>query len=231
MKDVTGWNAGLLLDYNGVIVDDESVHESAFCETLAKFGLDLTPELYRRCCLGRTDADGFRELAASLGGMLEQKSIPELVELKGYHYRQLVAGAEIFYPGIMQTLKDLSQHFALAIVTSSQRVDVLAAIEGTIIPKLIAFVLAAEDVKRGKPDPEGYLLGATRLGFPREHIVVVEDSASGVSAAVAAGLRCIAVKHTTDASLLSKAHMIIEKTTDITPDLVKRILVEVVDHD
>ncbi|OEU67931.1 MAG: hypothetical protein BA863_18230 [Desulfovibrio sp. S3730MH75] len=223
--------SALLFDYNGVIVDDEAIHEEAFRATLKKMNLSLTDDMYRDYCLGRTDADGFRALAETNLGAFKGVSIQKLVDDKGNQYRRLIKDRKVFYPGIVQTLEELSHHFKIAIVTSSHRADVAAAINNTIIPTLIQFILTAEDVINGKPDPEGYLLGAKRLGISRDCIVVVEDSMSGVLAAISAGIRCIAVKQTTSDEYLSIANMILGKTTDITTKIIERVLSDEITHE
>lgn len=225
MKDYRELQYGILFDYNGVIADDELVHEIAFGQTLKSMGLELTANTYQNCCLGRTDADGFRELSELFGAPLRQMSISDLVEQKGKHYQHLVADIDIFYPGVIDTIEILAKHFRLAIVTSSQRADIDAALQSTSIPRLVEFILTAEDVTHGKPNPQGYLIGANRLSLPLNRIAVVEDSASGVAAAVAAGLCCIAVKQTTEVERLHHADIIVDNTTDITPKMVKGLFV------
>ena len=73
-----------------------------------------------------------------------------------------------------------------AIVTSAPRA--LAEVRlGAVNLPIPAVMITAEDVQRGKPDPQGFLLGAARLGVPISQCLVFEDSAAGVAAAKAAG--------------------------------------------
>ncbi len=80
-----------------------------------------------------------------------------------------------------------------ALVTMSKRNDVLHVLHSLGIEQSLDLVLTVEDVKRGKPDPELYLLAAQRLGVPPKECLVLEDSVNGVRAAVAAGMNVVAI--------------------------------------
>jgi sugar-phosphatase len=77
-------------------------------------------------------------------------------------------------------------------------------------------MVCADDVQRGKPDPEGYLSAAQRLGFAPHECVVVEDAPAGLEAAKAAGMRSIAVLGTYGAGDLALAHYTIRDVTGMT---------------
>ena len=76
-------------------------------------------------------------------------------------------------------------------------------------------LVTAEDVQRGKPEPEAYLLGAQRLGVPPAQCVVIEDAPAGIAAAHAAGMRAIAVATTHDQQALGQADMIVPELASV----------------
>jgi beta-phosphoglucomutase len=90
------------------------------------------------------------------------------------------------------------------------------------VPVAIAAIVAAEDVARGKPDPEGHLRALERLGSPAPgDVCVVEDTEAGIAAAKAAGMRCLAVLGTLARERLAAADEVVER---IDVALVRRLL-------
>ena len=82
-------------------------------------------------------------------------------------------------------------------------------------------IVSAEDVLRGKPDPEVYLLAATRVGVPAESCIVVEDAVAGIEGARRAGMRSIGVSH--DGKDLH-ADVVVESLELLEPDAFDRLL-------
>jgi beta-phosphoglucomutase-like phosphatase (HAD superfamily) len=77
-------------------------------------------------------------------------------------------------------------------------------------------MICAEDLSRGKPDPEGYLSAALRLGRASKDCIVIEDAPAGIEAAHNAGMRVIAIAATYPADQLSGADLVVERLTDLT---------------
>jgi sugar-phosphatase len=75
-------------------------------------------------------------------------------------------------------------------------------------------IVGEEDASRGKPDPEGFLLAAERLGVRREECMAIEDALEGIAAGKAAGMRCIGVTTTRPAERLSQADLVVESLED-----------------
>ncbi len=109
-------------------------------------------------------------------------------------YRELVADDNPITAETAALVRVLAEHdVPMAIVTGAQRDDVRAVLESSPVGEVITVVVAEEDVRRGKPDPEGFLAGAAALDRRPADMVVFEDSVPGVRGALAAGMRCIAV--------------------------------------
>ena len=94
-----------------------------------------------------------------------------------------------------QTLLEGLPSIRWAIVTSCPSRLASQLLERAALPRP-AVLVSANDVKRGKPSPEGYMLAALRLNFEPEHCLVVEDSAHGIAAGEAAGMDVINVRET-----------------------------------
>jgi beta-phosphoglucomutase-like phosphatase (HAD superfamily) len=95
-----------------------------------------------------------------------------------------------------------------ALVTMSQRKDVLHVVHSLGIEKLLGMILTGEDVTRGKPDPEVYLLAARKLGVSPDESLVLEDTVNGVRAAVAAGMNVVALATPFTAAALRSSPMV-----------------------
>ncbi len=97
------------------------------------------------------------------------------------------------WPYTVELLRIVSQTCLVAIVTGSARQAVLHVLHSLGIESLINLVVAGDDVKKGKPDPESYLLAAEKLGVSPDECLVLEDSVNGVKSALAAGMKVIAI--------------------------------------
>ncbi|MCX5838109.1 MAG: HAD family phosphatase [Deltaproteobacteria bacterium] len=176
-------------DNDGVLVDTEKLYFQATRELLEKAGVTLTEALFQRISLkeGRSVFD----LALEKG--VPQEEIDRLHAQRNRRYTDLLTGGVRILDGVEEALARLRGRVLQAIVTSSRRVhfDAMHATTG-LLPQF-EFVLTREDYVLSKPDPEPYRLAVRRSGCRPEECLAVEDSERGLRAAVAAGIRCIAV--------------------------------------
>jgi beta-phosphoglucomutase-like phosphatase (HAD superfamily) len=125
--------------------------------------------------------------------------------------------------GVQQILPELSAQFTLGIITRAIRADVQEMLERENIAHFFQTIIAAEDIQRGKPDPEGYLKGIKALNLPPENIIAVEDTLAGVQSAKAAGLKCIAVQSAGSRQVLD-ADATVQNISELTPDFVRQVI-------
>ena len=196
----------VLFDMDGVIIDSEPLHEAAFRATLATHGRELTESHYKRYFLGKTDHDG---LELYFQFMNEQVDVAKLADEKAVTYLHIASDQLEAYPGVISLIKELSAKVPLALVTGSLRIEVDTALSRLGISDCFSVIVSAGDVTTGKPNPEGYLKAAALLGVDAKDCVVVEDSASGVKAAKAAGADCIAVTNTHSVDELKDATIVV----------------------
>ena len=215
---------GILFDYNGVIVSDEPLQEKAMAEAVAPYGVELTSELYTKYCLGRTDREGFSRVQTAFPDQLKDVTVELLIAEKVKHYTRITETESVVVPGLKQTLEDLQKTYRMGVVTGSLRSEVSRILSHEDLNKFFEFVITAEDVNQGKPNPEGYLKGIETLGLPPTSIVVIEDTPVGIQAAKAAGLACIAVAQTVQSESLTEADEVVPKVTDITKEVIQAIL-------
>ena len=108
---------------------------------------------------------------------------------------QLLADSPRVFPGVVALVQALEGRVRLGVVTTTWRGNVEAVLEASGLAGSFEFVVAKEDVKATKPDPEGYRLALAKLGLPVADVVTLEDSTGGIEAAQGAGLRVVAIGH------------------------------------
>ena len=117
-------------------------------------------------------------------------------------------------PGAHELLEMLPAN-RWAVVTSGVRAVAEFRVRYTRLPTP-SIMICAEEISRGKPDPEGYLTAATRLGRSPEDCIVIEDAPAGIEAAHNAGMRAIAIAGTYPAHRLGEAAAVVEQLSDLT---------------
>ena len=182
---------GILFDFNGVIVDDETQHCNALMATLEEYGYALDQETYYREYLGFDDRECFRFTFARMGLPQDDATIAEAVVRKHAAYQQTVGASMRLVPGADEFVENAAlDGFQLAIVSGALRREIELALELTGLRPHFAHIIAAEDVPACKPHPGGYTRARELLELEARRCVVIEDSLPGLQAARAAGLRC-----------------------------------------
>lgn len=198
--------SAVLFDMNGVLVDDEILHEEAFRQVLDTRGVSLSAQEYADNFMGRTDRDGFSSFFGQTPSDIEL-----LLAQKSRAYQGLAAGRLTPYPGVVSFVSSIAANqIPMAIVTSSTRSEADAVVEAINTSGRFLAIIAADDVEVGKPDPQGYLMGAAALDATPENCLVVEDAPSGIEAAKRAGMRVLAITNTHEAEDLSAADLIVD---------------------
>ena len=183
----------VLWDMDGTLIDSEEYHWISWRNTMANEGITITREEFLASFGQRNDSIIPRWLGAA--------STPERVERIGNAkeklYRQLVRKDGISpLPGVANWLNRLhNEGWLQAIASAAPRANVEVVLEALLASHFFEGIVSAEDVHRGKPDPEVYLTAASRVGATPDRCIVVEDAAAGVEGARRAGMRSIGVSH------------------------------------
>jgi beta-phosphoglucomutase len=191
----------VVFDMDGVLVDSGAHHRTAWETLLREMAVPVPPEFWRRT-IGRPAAEA---VAALLDRPLDADEANALSRRKHAHYLRLsrgglpaVRGAQAYVATVVRA------GVSCAVATSARRADATALLGALGLLERFGAVVAAEDVRRGKPDPEVYRLAAQRLDVTAERCLVFEDSLVGVHAARAAGMRVIGLSTAhTDAELVA----------------------------
>lgn len=195
--------AALLFDLDGVLVDSRGVVERVWRRWAAL--RDRDPEPFIRVAHGRRISETIREVAPGLDARAEAAALDamEAVETDG-----LAA-----VPGARELIAALGG-YRWAVVTSGGRAVASLRLRAAGLEPPGVFV-TAEDVRRGKPDPEGYLAAARRLAVDPARCVVLEDAPPGIRAARAAGMRVVAVATTHVPEVLAEADRVVGSPAEL----------------
>ena len=187
----------LLFDLDGVLADSTASVETHWRRWAAGHGFDGDAPM--RVVHGRRALDTIREVAPGLDA---ERELAALVAAEAGDTTGVTAA-----PGAAALLARLPAG-SWAVVTSGVRQVALARLRASGLPEP-PLLVAADEIARGKPDPEGYLAAAARLGRVPDECVVVEDAPAGVAAARAAGMRCVGVTTTHAAGALAGADLVV----------------------
>ena len=184
-------NCAALWDLDGTILDSHEYHWLSWREAMAAEGIALTRPQFDALFGQRNDIT----LRAWLGPDVPQADIARIADAKEVRYRRLLRtrGIELL-PGVEAWLERLrAAGWRQALATSAPRANVDAILDTLGIGPYFAAMITAEDVTRGKPEPDVFLAAARAVGVPAYRCVVIEDSPAGVEAAHRARMRCIGV--------------------------------------
>jgi HAD superfamily hydrolase (TIGR01509 family) len=208
----------VLWDLDGTLVDSEEYHWRAWRDVMAGEGVELTYEQFLASFGQRND----RILRGWLGDDAEPERIRQIGDAKEAEYRRL-AETEGVAPlaGAAEWAHRLhADGWRQAIASSAPRLNVEVMLRALSLDPYFDAIVAAEDVTRGKPDPQVFQRAAARLAVPAERCIVVEDVAAGIEAARRAGMRSIGVSR--QATL--DADIFVRSLVDLPDDAFVRLL-------
>jgi HAD superfamily hydrolase (TIGR01509 family) len=217
----------ILFDFNGVLIDDEPIHYELLRRVLGEEGIEVDEEGYYRDYVGFDDEAAFRFAFDSASRELEPMALRRLCARKAAYYQEALRQRPYpFFPGAIDLVRDaVASGLTLGIVSGALRSEIDPALRQEGIEVLFKVIVAAEDVERSKPDPEGYRRGLSelnarpplpeRLLHPHE-VLAIEDTVAGLEAAGGAGLTTLAVAHTFSAAQLAHADHVVDTLQGIT---------------
>jgi beta-phosphoglucomutase family hydrolase len=220
----------VIFDFDGVITDSEILHFRAFNAVLSQHGFQLTKQEYYKDYLGMTDADCYRALIEEGRLRIEETQIQDLVQQKTRVFEQLAKSEGRIIEGVREFLDLLSaERIPIAICSGALRAEIELILEEAQLRSYFDVVVSAEEVRRGKPDPEGFLLALQKLREIRaepvtpESCVVIEDSHWGLKAARAARMRTVAVTNTYGPEQLKLADKVVNRLDELTLDDLRQL--------
>jgi beta-phosphoglucomutase family hydrolase len=212
LANKTAW--AVIFDMDGTLVATTEADFLAWQKLFIHYGKQLTFEDYYPL-LGRKSADVVK-LGLGLSGKLAEEAMAKKMQL----FEDIVAeqGIETM-PDVRSFLEQLYEAgIPMALATSSRKKKMKLVMQTVRLEKFFSVFVTGEEVVKGKPDPQIFQLAASRLQMPADRCVVVEDTVSGVRAAKAAGMACVAISSTHERDELAEADLLIDHFTSLHPE-------------
>lgn len=209
----------LIFDFDGIIANTEPLHFAGLRQTLIEIGIDLTEDEYYADYLGYDDRGCFIAALTANRRPLDPDTITRLMKRKAVAYLESVKHHQVIFPGIPEFVREAASAYPLAIASGALRHEIEYILEDAGLRKEFLHITSAEDVTRGKPDPQPFLHALNALqqrdtGLTASACLVIEDSLPGIRSAKSAGMKVLAVTNTHTVQDLHEAHAITHSLKD-----------------
>jgi len=224
----------IFFDFNGVIIDDETIQMKAYQEVLSGHEIAVTDELYFGA-LGMDDKTFVRSMFEHAKKPLSDPLLEEVLGAKTDLHRQMIEDELPLFPGVLKFLKAASREFQLGLVSMANLMEVSYVFQRANLTPLFTVIVTAEDASVCKPAPDCYLAGLMKLNEKRQderqlpllasECLAIEDSPPGIQSAGAAGMKTLGVMNTvsSDALRAAGADVVTKSLADWTVDAVKLV--------
>jgi beta-phosphoglucomutase family hydrolase len=211
----------VIWDMDGVIADTAPFHFLAWQKAAQDRGIAFSEDDFRET-FGKRNPE---IIAEKFGKDIPPQEIDGIAGRKEELFRRIAAQSIKPFPGVLNLMLSLrSAGWKMALVSSTPAENIKLVTRSLEINSLFDTIVSDKDVLRGKPDPEGFLLAAERLGVAPGNCVVIEDAIAGVRAAKNAGMKCIAVTNTHPAERLNEADLVVDSLELATVSTIEALL-------
>lgn len=222
----------ILFDFNGVIVNDEPLHEKLLAQILLEENLRPKPEEFWEVCVGRSDRACITELFSRRGRVLTEQQLTDLIARKSEYYRRQLEELEKLpsYPGIEDLIfQARSAQLKLGVVSGAVLAEIELVLERLNLRQYFVAIVAGDQIPTSKPDPTGYLRAVESLNqqFPDlslkpQECLAIEDTFPGIEAAKRAGMKVVGVANTYPFHMMQRcSNWAVDYLSDLELDRVK----------
>lgn len=192
----------LIFDFDGVLVNTEPIHMQAWLDVLKSLSISFTKKDYYDRYVGLNDRDFLAKIFGEKKHPLTPKLSDDLIRQKEVKTRETLSKNIPLMEGAEDFLKKSAEKYPIGLVTGALRNEVYFILDQLDWRNYFSIIITANDVEKGKPDPEGYLKAFETLSKIREwnpplrksECLVFEDSQNGILAAKNAGMAVQVVK-------------------------------------
>ena len=224
----------VLFDFNGVIIKDEAIHQELIEEILLEENLRPSANEYREICLGRSDRVCIADILKRRGRFVTENYLTQLVTRKVAAYLSKLETLEKLpiYPGLEDLIFNLrAAQLPIGVVSGALRCEVELVLDRAAIAQHFAVIVAGDDIKVSKPEPDGYLLAVERLNQKYANLkaqasdcLAIEDTPAGIEAAKRAGMQVVGVANTYPFHMLQRqANWTVDYLNDLELDRVQDV--------
>jgi len=216
----------VLFDFNGVIINDEPLHDKLLERILVEENLRPKRGEFWDACLGRSDRACLTTLFERRGRILSDKDLDALIARKSRYYLEEIAKIEKLptYPGLEDLIFQIrAAHLPMGIVTGSVRAEVEQVLQRLNLTNTFSVIVTGDDITTSKPEPDGYLLAVKQLNelggdrsIQPENCLAIEDTFAGVAAAKQAGMQVVGIANTYPFHMMQRcANWAVDYFTDL----------------
>ncbi|MEY3556990.1 MAG: HAD family phosphatase [Microcystis aeruginosa LL13-03] len=196
----------VLFDFNGVIINDEPIHQELINEIL--LGENLLPlgSEFAELCLGRSDRVCLRNVLTRRNRQVTEEYLTKLINKKASLYRERLGKLEKLpiYEEIYSFLERVkARDLQIGLVTGAIRSEVESILQQAALGDYFSVIVTGDEISTSKPQPDGYLLAVERLNrwnfnlqLQPQECLVIEDTFVGCEAAKRAGMQVVGIAHT-----------------------------------
>ena len=212
---------GAIFDMDGTLTLSEQLHHKAFATVFKGYGVDFTLEDEVRRFAGAGSRVIFSSIFSERGLKVSDEELEKCIAKKKELYTKIVQETEIeVVPGVKDFVKKLHERGVKKIIaTGNSNFDAVRFILQKVgLIEYFPNIVSVSEVAHGKPFPDVFIEAARRLGLSNDECVVFEDAVNGVTAAKAAGIRCIALETTTKREdlLAAGASLVVKDYSEIS---------------
>lgn len=212
--------SAVIFDMDGVIVDSEPRHVRAFVDVFREMGYEHNHGIEFETYLGQSDEAVWIDFVDM---HQPKKTLQELQDWKQSHLINILREEEPIFPSLPALVDQLAAHVPLAVASGSLHPVIDAVLEiGGLRPNF-QHVVSIQDVPNAKPAPDVFLRAAELLKIDPAEICVIEDSAAGIKAALAAGMQVIAITNSLTREQLAEATVVVDTYEEIEKLLVPAV--------
>jgi HAD superfamily hydrolase (TIGR01509 family) len=207
----------LLFDLDGTLAETDSLHLPTWLDVLRPHGIEVDEAFYKENISGRSNGEVVKELLPDLS----TEEGRDIADAKEASFRERAGELEPL-PGLLDFLKEARERgLKTALVTNAPVENVEAILLALELEEFFDVVVLSDEVGPVKPDPAPYKAALEKLGIASDEAVAFEDSTSGISSAVGAGIPTVGIASTQEPEKLLQAgaHMVARDFTD--PELLE----------
>lgn len=224
----------VLFDFNGIIINDEPLHEKLINQLLLEENLRPKSGEFRQFCLGRSDRACLTDLLTHRGRVVTEDYVNKLISRKAGFYETQLAQLEALpvYPGLEDLMFKLrAAKLKLAIVSGALQVEIDSVLKRLNLSEYFPVIISGDQRIPSKPEPNSYLLAVDRLNqlhpdlsLKPSECLAIEDTFIGIEAAKRAKIPVVGVANTYPFHMLQRrANWTVDYLSDLELDRVQQV--------